>query len=301
MTRRADLHARLVGARLDQPRVAAERVRLGPEWSRSPARRGAVARRIHLGRRDAVVVPSAVSSVIDQNSKRTRVEPFFSWLRDNGGLEWPARFLKRVDGIAVALTPGQIVSLDFESERRVAPSARRLAWMIRNTERLAPRDGRRWREYQHRIIDNPRQAEALDLLDRGVTRGIDRHLVLEGKTSADCLIECHNLVIWIEGKRNDWLDYSTTWDVTRDQLARNTEATWLLAERLDKDFCLVICHEFPLKHHESLLVEGYRAGTWSGGWPHLLPDERRLLGSRIGTLTWLTLAQEWPDLAPLLK
>jgi hypothetical protein len=141
----------------------------------------------------------------------------------------------------------------------------------------------------------------LEKLDRGETKGIDRLLILEGRTSADCLIECEQAVIWIEGKRNDWLDYSTSWDVTRDQLARNTEAAWLYATPLGKDFCLVICHEHQLKHHEELLIGGYRRGTWAGGWPHLTPSERKMLGSRIGTVTWESLAGEWSPLGRVLR
>jgi hypothetical protein len=173
--------------------------------------------------------------------------------------------------------------------------------MIRNADRLAPREGRKWREYRRRVIENPRRAEALDRLDRDETNGIDRLLILEGRTAADCLIECRHAVIWIEGKRNDWLDYSTTWDVTRDQLARNAEAAWVYAQRLGKDACLIICHEHPLKHHEELLVDGYRRGTWAGGWPHLSASEREALSSRIGTLEWQALAEEWPALGPLLR
>src|SRR5215216_5967708 len=91
---------------------------------------------------------------LDENSKRTRVEPVFGWLRDNGGDEWPAKFLGLVDGCSVTTDPGPLVRLDFEREVRVAPSAERLAWLIRNADRLTPRDGRRWREYRRRLIEN---------------------------------------------------------------------------------------------------------------------------------------------------
>ena len=53
-------------------------------------------------------------------------------------------------------------------------------------------------------------------------------------------------LIWIEGKRFDWLDPSTTWDVTRDQLARNIEAVASLAGAASKDYRLLICHEDSL-------------------------------------------------------
>ncbi len=36
-----------------------------------------------------------------------------------------------------------------------------------------------------------------------------------------------------------------------------------------------------------------RNGTWAGGWPHLDEVERRLLGSRIGTLQWQRIVEEW--------
>jgi hypothetical protein len=88
--------------------------------------------------------------------------------------------------------------------------------MVRNAERLAPRESARWREYRRRVIENPRKAEALEKLDRGVTRGIDRLLVLEGRTSAECMIECEHALIWVEGKRNDWLAVLDQMDVTRD-------------------------------------------------------------------------------------
>jgi hypothetical protein len=236
----------------------------------------------------------------DQNSRRTRVQPTFGWLSEHGGADWPACLLRLVDGVETPLEPGRLIRLDYLEERRVAPSARRLAWMIRNAELLAPRDGRRWRDYRSRVIEHPDRDTALSLLDRGQTAGIDRKLVLEGPTSADCLIECEWMVIWIEGKRNDWLDYSATWDVTRDQLARNAEAAWLYASERGKDWCVVVCYEHDLKRHEELLIDGYRSGTWAGGWPHLTAEERQQLGRRIGTLTWRSLAEEWTAIGEVI-
>jgi hypothetical protein len=141
--------------------------------------------------------------------------------------------------------------------------------MIRNAHLLAPIDGRLWKEYRRRVIDNPVKGEALKKLDAGDSSGLPKYLKLEGCTHADCLIECEQAVVWIEGKRNDWLSPCTKWDVTRDQLARNLEAAWLLAKEGKKDFWLLICHEYELKHHEQELINGYRAGTWKAGLPHL--------------------------------
>jgi hypothetical protein len=236
------------------------------------------------------------STSLDENSKRTRIEPFFSWLRDNGATHWPQTFLARVEGLAVAIEIGQLVRIAFDVEQRRPASPARLAWMIINAERLAPRDGRRWREYRSRVTENPRRDQALTMLREGRREGIDRRLILEGSTCADCLIECEHAVIWVEGKRNDWLSYGTDWDVTRDQLARNLEAAADYAAELGKEYCLVICHEAALKHHEQLLVDGYRAMTWSGGWPHIDEARRRDFSQRIGTTTWRKLAEEWPVL-----
>lgn len=238
----------------------------------------------------------------DKNSKRTRVEPVFAWLSDHGGSDWPARLIGLAEGLQSVGSPGALAGQpEYKRERRVPPSPRRLAWMIRNAEYLVPRDGSNWDAYRVRVIENPARTGALEQLDHGAAGAtIDSRLVLEGATAADCLIECEHMVIWIEGKRNDWLAYSTTWDVTRDQLARNAEAVWTLAQAAGKDFALIVCHEHPLKHHERLLVDGYRAGTWSGGWPHLTSTERKLLGSRIGTISWRGLADEWPPIADLL-
>lgn len=236
----------------------------------------------------------------DENSKRTRVEPVFTWLRDHGGAEWPERFVELAAGIADPPAIGKLVKVEFESERRVPPSPERLAWMIENVDRLAPRDGRQWRQYRTRVTDNPAKEAALAKLKQGQTEGIDRRLQLEGSTCADCLVEGESAFVWIEGKRNDWLDYSIKWDVTRDQLARNAEAAWLLAKTHGKGAVLLVCHEHPLKHHEQALLEGYRAGTWSAGWPHLDDADRRVLGSAIGTLTWNSIATEWPQLGSLI-
>src|SRR5262245_44882028 len=95
---------------------------------------------------------------LDENSRRTRVRPIFTWLKEQAGEDWPARFIRLVDDLEVRIDPGRLVAggLYFEPEHRVAPSPRRLAWLIRNAERLTPRDGRNWSQYGPRILKNPR-------------------------------------------------------------------------------------------------------------------------------------------------
>ena len=82
----------------------------------------------------------------DQNSARTRVTPVFTWLRANAGANWPSEFLRLADGISVTDDVGAVELLEVGKERVVPPSPTRLAWMIRNAHRLAPQDGRQWRE-----------------------------------------------------------------------------------------------------------------------------------------------------------
>lgn len=113
--------------------------------------------------------------------------------------------------------------------------------MIRNSHRLAPLDGRRWGEYQTRVIQHPERESVLAKLDAGTSAGIPPKLRPEGNTHADRLNETEQAFVWVERKRNDWLSPATTWDVTRDQLARNLEAAWTLASAANKEWWLVIC------------------------------------------------------------
>jgi hypothetical protein len=187
----------------------------------------------------------------------------------------------------------------LDPEQEVPPTPSRLAWMIKNVDLLAPRDGRQWRILRDRVSDPDAVQKALKSLERGDVADIPRKLQLEGKTHADCLIECEHAFVWIEGKRFDWLSPSTDWDISRDQIARNLEACWSLASEAGKDYRLIICHEHRLKHHEARLLEGYRQATWFAGWPHVPDEQRREFAARIGTLTWQEIAQEWPGLRTL--
>jgi hypothetical protein len=81
--------------------------------------------------------------------------------------------------------------------------------MLENVERLAPRDGKRWEELRGRVANR-------DQVLRAHANGssLPRKYVLEGPTHSDCLIECADAFIWIEGKRNDWLSTSIDWDLS---------------------------------------------------------------------------------------
>jgi hypothetical protein len=242
--------------------------------------------------------PRATSlDATDTSSRRTRVLPVFSWLRDHGAPGWANTLVATAAGLAHVPRVGPVSRVHLESELKVVAGPRRLRWMLANGPRLAPSDGRRWREVGSRT-GRMRSIAAIDeCLDADVT--LPALLTLEGATSGDCVIEGEHAVVWIEGKRNDWLAPHTTWDSARDQLARNLEAAWIHAYEQNKDFCLIICCEDGLRYHEQLLVDGYRNATWSGGWPHLDAPERAMLGQRIGVSHWAELAKAWPPLQEL--
>lgn len=239
--------------------------------------------------------------VISTNSRESRVRPIFSWLHAHGGASWPTELLQMAEGVPDLLQCGAVGQMHLDPEAKVEPTPARLEWMLRHAADLAPRDGRKWQELRQRVADPALVATALDCLAGGTTEGLLRTLKLEGPTHADCLIECANALVWIEGKRFDWLAPSTEWDVTRDQVARNIEALASLARTVGKDYRLLICHEYPLKYHERLLIAGYRSGSWLGGLPHVSAEQRRDFALRIGTLTWTTIVWHWRGLANLAE
>jgi hypothetical protein len=207
--------------------------------------------------------------------------------------------MQMAEGIPDLLQCGAVTKMQVDLEANVEPTPARLEWMLRHAAELSPRDGRKWQVLRQRVSDPARVRDALGLLATGTTKGLLRALKLEGPTHADCLIECANALVWIEGKRFDWLAPSTEWDVTRDQIARNIDAVASRAGAAGKDYRLLICHEYPLKHHETLLLAGYRNGTWLGGLPHVSTEQRRDFAVRIGTLTWAAIVRHWPGLVTL--
>src|SRR5437588_4631213 len=106
------------------------------------------------------------------NSKITRVRPVFNWLHDNGGSNWPDRFLQLVTGFAFPIKAGKLLRMDLDPEREVSAGLARLAWMIRNLARLAPADGRLWRVLQEKTADEAQVRIALRRLDAGDTSGL---------------------------------------------------------------------------------------------------------------------------------
>jgi hypothetical protein len=232
------------------------------------------------------------------SSKTTRVQPVFTWLEANGGSRWPTQLVQLAHGFAPDLGGcGSFVNMELEREREVRATKERLRWMLENVDGLVPTLGKKYEKLQRRVANRQRVQEAIAILS--TKSAIPRDLILEGGTHADCLTECKDAFIWIEGKRFDCLASGVKWDVSRDQLARNVEAAWSVAQAAGKDYRLLIIHEHRLRHHEIALIDGYRAGTWSAGWPHISEDRRREFAKRIGTVTWAEIAREWPQLRTL--
>jgi hypothetical protein len=228
------------------------------------------------------------------------VLPVFAWLRDNGGDDWPDELLALCEGLAVEESSGRPLVVHLEMEHAEPASPRRLAWLLRNRELIKPRRSRaHWDDRRARVDAHSDLDVTLEKLDRGDAGNVARELVLEGKSHADCLIVSERRVIWVEGKRTDWLAEGTDWDERRDQLARNLEAAAAVAARHDVDYCVVLCHETELSAAESALVAGYRDGTLVAGVPHISDADRVAFRRRIGTVRWSQLAARWPSLLQL--
>src|SRR5438105_2898726 len=93
----------------------------------------------------------------DQNSKRTRIEPVFGWLKENGGPDWPTVLLEIADGAGdkrdVAAIDSRIASV---SGRAPQSCTQRLHWRAR---RASPRPAK-W--HGLRTFDSPIAATALE-------------------------------------------------------------------------------------------------------------------------------------------
>ena len=234
------------------------------------------------------------------NSKVTRVQPIFNWLKKSKISDWAQILVDMSEGLNHKLKCGTVIDVVVNLEKTVPASPTRLAWMLRNAERLRPNSERSCEELKKRMANHVAVSAALSKLEKetGVV-ALPRGLSLESSTHADCLIECEKVFIWIEGKRFDRLSFSTKWDKTRDQLARNLEAVQRLAQAEGKDYCLLICHEHDLNDREQKLVQGYRTGKLINGCPHISTEIRREFSQRIGMVMWQDIACKWTGLQAL--
>ncbi len=108
--------------------------------------------------------------------------------------------------------------------------------------------------------------------------------VKSGDATADVVVECVHMVIWVVSSP---ITVGAKGNPLRDSLAAGLEGAARLAG--ERDFCVVLVHD-GLKPHEQALVDGYRAGTWTGGLTRADPRFR----ARVGTVSRDAVAQERP-------
>jgi hypothetical protein len=120
----------------------------------------------------------------DTNSKNTRVQPVFRWLKANGGPSWPTQLITLAHGLTGRPNNfGSIVNVTLDPECCVPATHDRLAWMLENAEKLVPKDGRRWRTFCDRLSNRDEIEKALSTLRRGtLPKG---KFILEGPTHCE--------------------------------------------------------------------------------------------------------------------
>lgn len=199
-----------------------------------------------------------------QNSSITRVRPFFRYLfdRDRSGEAWLGPLLAAFPGSACSLSehvranPGRLkesatttrpfsdkilgkIDLEGAFEHEVPPPTAFLRYLISTPAALTwpvERNARKTYgdETQRRrsiLVDGAPDAQVeqvrfgLAEFERvGAAGSSKAWWAFEGFTEVDCLLETENVVIFVEGKRNEHLSESTQWFKGRNQLVRNCEA-----------------------------------------------------------------------------
>jgi hypothetical protein len=259
------------------------------------------------------------------NSSITRVRPVFTQLlqRDPSGSDWLTELvncapnrdcLKRSNEGRPTILPWCTVPRAFKDrilkgfgiptidlaacfERKLAPSAGFLRWLVRNPHLMTwpMKSGQRKRykpatqvprEQLFGMHDAAAQAEAqqqaLDEIEKaGVLQSERKWWAFEGFTSVDCCFETHDFVLLIEGKRTEQLSKSTEWYPIRNQLIRNLEAASEIAQ--GKNYALLLVAESeadipPIPHISLMVVESL---------PHLYSTARFCLAAHyLGATTW---------------
>ena len=249
------------------------------------------------------------------NSSITRVRPVFTALiqRDPTGRSWLPALLELCphrDRLppGIRAQPGELLSelvaprlykdkvlgeIEILScfERRVAPPAAFLRWLIVNSEQMTWPESAGTNEEtlrRRRVLcgTDPelREAarrEALGLLEsRGASGSNKQWWAFEGFTEVDCWLETERLVLLIEGKRRESLSAATAWYPARNQLVRNLEVAGDYAGAKDAFVLLAVEEVVPELTRETLI-----AST-----PHMSDADRELLTERyLGQVTWRSL------------
>jgi len=118
---------------------------------------------------------------------------------------------------------------------------------------------------------------ALAELDRfGAKNSFRKWWAFEGFSSADCFLETDDMVLLIEGKRNDNLAPATRWYPKCNQLARNLEVAECHAN--GKQFGVLLINEDVFEVSQREIEKG---------WPYLdLKHRDDLWTHYLGSLTW---------------
>ena len=257
-----------------------------------------------------------------QNSSLTRVRPFFQALfsADPTGASWLPALLaacphadRLPETVRTAPGPlwhttterrrykgrilGRSIELERAFEHKVDPPTRFLEhllahpsasrWPIKKGERKG--FGEETQRLREALVDGPEDAraatiaEGLSLLQRrGASNSAREWWAFEGSTEVDCCLETDDLVIFVEGKRNELLSESTDWFVGRNQLVRNLEVLGEIAG--DRACAMLVASEHPFADPGP--------GVYDAGLPHLTPSERGRVRDRyLGQVTWRALCE----------
>jgi hypothetical protein len=185
----------------------------------------------------------------------------------------------------------QRINLEACFEKPFPPPTRFLRWLIKHPERMtwpgqgAISFGQETQDYRKALLGKSKTRSpevvkklALAELHRLGSEGSARKWwAFEGFTEVDCVLETDTILLFIEGKRTEWLSPATQWYPRRNQLSRNLEVAWEGAG--SKEFAvLVISEKMTRLPTDEVITQGF---------PHLQPVEREQLRNHwLGCLTW---------------
>jgi hypothetical protein len=191
-----------------------------------------------------------------------------------------------------ALPPGkQRINLEACFEKPFPPPTQFLRWLIEHPDRMtwpnqgAMRFGQETQKNREALLGKPdtRSPEkakeiALAELDKLGAKGSARKWwAFEGFTEVDCVLETDTILLFIEGKRTEWLSPATQWYPMRNQLCRNLEVAREGAG--SKEFAVLVISEKTTRPPADDII--------TQSFPHLQSAEREQLRDHwLGCLTW---------------
>lgn len=261
-----------------------------------------------------------------KNSSATRVQPVFnellnrhwsdpvfaaSWIGQLWSLArgrddaFPAPDCRRLLEREAPRDPAGRLGRIFE--RRVAPPAALLAWMIRHPDALRGKartdpdcgSSGTSKDWRRRLFDGApaerteAQVEALAQLTRVGAPG-SRHQwwAFEGFSALDCCLITDTTVTVLEGKRTEPVSSKVLWYPQRNQLWRNVEAAQTLAQGRTFGVIVAVEHAEDGKYALDTAIESLDASC-----PHLNGAERASLATHLlGYVTWTGTMKEAFDL-----